>query len=129
MNDNVYKFLAIYQTLATVLVGAGLSLFVGYRKWEIAPAAAKSATLAIVWLLTFVALCTVLLVVVGLLNWLDYRHEECDLTDQIVFRGFRHRPRLNNFFRWYETYIVVFIVGSVIFIWIYTCEIIVPNIK
>lgn len=32
-NENAHRFLAIYQTLATTLVGAALALFVGYRKW------------------------------------------------------------------------------------------------
>lgn len=33
VNENAHRFLAIYQTLATTLVGATLALFVGYRNW------------------------------------------------------------------------------------------------
>ncbi|NMO50924.1 hypothetical protein HH310_06925 [Actinoplanes sp. TBRC 11911] len=128
LNENVYKFLALYQTLATALVGAGLALFVGYRKWGISPSVANAATVALLWLLTFVAFFTALLLVVGMLNWIDYRNEECDLTDRIAYRGFRQRPKLRNLFRWYETYILLFIIGSVVFVWVYASTLLLPNI-
>ena len=55
-----------------------------------------------------IAAFAVLLIIVGVLNWLDYRREECELTDAAVRPGFRKPPQPRNFFRWYETYIVLF---------------------
>ncbi|MFF8372803.1 hypothetical protein ACF05W_28760 [Streptomyces lydicus] len=117
VNENAYRFLAIYQTLATALVGAALALFVGYKRWGIAPAAARGGVTGILILATVVATFTAILITVGLLAWLDYRKEECDITDELVAQGFRERPRVGNLLRWYETYIVLFIVVSMIAMW------------
>ena len=89
VNENVYQFLAIYQTLAVGLISGGLALFVGYRGWGIQPSVARSGVIGLMWLTTVIAAFTVLLIIAGVLNWLDYRHEECELTDRAVRPGFR----------------------------------------
>jgi uncharacterized membrane protein YidH (DUF202 family) len=129
INENVYRFLAIYQTLAVAIVGGGLALFVGYRKWQIATSVARTGIIGLMWLVTVVAAFAGLLIVMGALNWWDYRKEECELTDAVVRPGFRKQPRLQNLFRWYETYIVLFIVGSIAFLWAYTLAFILPAMK
>ncbi|MFI6076319.1 DUF2157 domain-containing protein [Actinoplanes sp. NPDC051343] len=117
-NDNVHRFLAIYQTLATALAGAAVALFVGYHKWNIAPGVARAGIVAVLWIVTLVAAFTLLLLLVGVLTWLDYRREECQLTEEIIGPHFRDPPRPRNFIRWYETYIAGFIVASVALMWL-----------
>jgi hypothetical protein len=129
VNENVYKFLAVYQTLATALVSAGLALFVGYKKWGIDVATARAGLVALLWLVTLVAGFTVLQIVMGILNWLDYRREECDLTDELVHPGFREPARIGNLFRWYETYIMLFVASSIAFMWIYASTLILPAMR
>ncbi|MEU9825796.1 hypothetical protein [Micromonospora chersina] len=129
LNENVYRFLALYQTLATALVGAALALFVGYQKWGIEAATARAGVLGLLWLVTIVAAFTILLIVTGVLNWLDYRREECELTDQVVFPGFRRAPRVRNMHRWYETWIVLFIACSIVFMWWYAATLILPAMR
>jgi hypothetical protein len=126
VNENVYRFLAIYQTLATVLVGAALTLFVRYEDWKIRPEIASIGIVAILLLVTVIAGFTVLLIVVGVLNWLDYRREECELTETTVRPGFRRPPDPKNFWRWYETWIVAFIGGSVGFMWLGALAVVIP---
>ncbi|WP_431990437.1 hypothetical protein [Streptomyces albogriseolus] len=118
VNENAHRFLAIYQTLATTLVATALALFVGYRKWELEADTARGGVIGLLTLTTVVAVFTGILIVVGALAWLDYRHEECDITDELVGPGFRKRPRPGNFLRWYETYVVLFILVSVITMWV-----------
>ncbi|MGV9311127.1 hypothetical protein ACWDR0_02895 [Streptomyces sp. NPDC003691] len=127
VNENVHRFLAIYQTLATALVGAAVALFVGYRKWGLAPDVARSGVIGLLVLATVVAVFTCLLVVIGALAWLDYRNEECDLTDEIVGPGFRTRPRSGNLLRWYETYVLLFILGSVATMWLLAGLLLLPE--
>jgi len=129
VNENVYRFLAIYQTLAVALVSAGLALLVGYRKWGIQPSVARSGVVGLMWLTTVIAAFAVLLIIVGVFSWLDYRREECELTDVVVRPGFRKPPQSRNILRWYETYIVLFIVGTIAFLWSYTLEFVLPAIK
>jgi|GEM_PF-1579491 len=129
VNENAHRFLAIYQTLATTLVAAALALFVGYRKWELAADTARGGVIGLLTLTTVVAAFTGILIVVGALAWLDYRHEECDITDELVGPGFRKRPRPGNFLRWYETYVVLFILVSVITMWVLTSLFLLPAMR
>ncbi|MGW2743931.1 hypothetical protein [Streptomyces sp. NPDC001450] len=129
VNENAHRFLAIYQTLATTLIGAVLALFVGYRKWGVSPATARGGVIGLLILTTVVAAFTVMLIVVGALAWLDYRNEECDITDEMVGAGFRKRPRPSNFFRWYETYVLLFIIVSVITMWTLASFFVLPAMR
>lgn len=126
VNENVYRFLAIYQTLATVLVGAALALFVRWDEWKIDPYVAQLGVVSIIVVVTVIAAFTVGLIVVGVLTWLDYREEECELTEEAVRPGYRRPPELRNFWRWYETYIVLFIGGSVAIMWLGTGFVLLP---
>ncbi|MBW4701972.1 MULTISPECIES: hypothetical protein [unclassified Micromonospora] len=128
-NENVHRFLGIYQTLATTLIGAALALFVGYRDWNIPTGTVRAGILALLWLVTVVAAFTVLVVVVGVLTWLDYRHEECQLLSDVLQPDFRAPPTLRNFYRWYETYIIVFIAGTVAAMWWSALELIIPAVR
>lgn len=129
INENVYRFLAIYQTLITALAGAEIALFLGYKRWSLTPHLASDGVLALLVLQSSVACFTALMIIVGILSWFDYRNEECDLADRLVEAGFRSRPRKSNFYRWYETYIVIFIMVSVGLVWGLSVVLILPNIK
>jgi small-conductance mechanosensitive channel len=125
-NENVYRFLAIYQALAVALVSGGVTLFVGYRKWGIPTSVARSGILGLMVLLSIVAAFTVMLIVIGVASWLDYRREECELTDSAVYPGFRKPPTIQNFLRWYETYVIFFIAISAMFLWMCTLVYVLP---
>jgi hypothetical protein len=129
VNENVYKFLAIYQALATTIVAAALALFVGYQQWHLSPRVAHAGVVGLLSLETVIATFTILLIFIGVLAWIDYRKEECELTDEAVWIGFRKAPRVGNFYRWYETYIIAFIAVSTLFMWGYAANFILPSIK
>ena len=129
VNENAYRFLAIYQTIATGLVSAALALFVGYRKWGVGAATAQGGVVGLLSLTSIVAAFTMTLFVVGLFAWLDYRKEECEITDEMVRIGFRKRPNPRNFFRWYETYVLLFILVSVIVMWVLADVFLLPKMK
>jgi hypothetical protein len=125
-NENVHRFLGIYQTLATALAGAAITLFVGYREWEISASIARVGVVGLLVLLTLVALFTSLLIVISVLTWLDYRREECALTDKAVGPQFRQPPAARNFFRWYETYVLGFIITSLLALWLLATTLLLP---
>jgi hypothetical protein len=129
VNENVYRFLAIYQTLATVLVGAALTLFVRYDDWNVDREIARIGVVGLLLLITVIAAFTILLIVVGVLTWLDYRREECELTDVAVRPGFRRPPDPRNFWRWYETYVVIFILASVAVMWLGAAVVLLPAMR
>lgn len=116
LNENVYKYLTLFQTLATAIMGAGVGLFLSWRSLKITPDMAQTGLRGLLWLLTILAVFVVSSIVAGVLNWIDYRHEEVDLLDKEVSPEYRKRPNIWNFWRWYETFIVLFIIIMVIFI-------------
>jgi hypothetical protein len=119
MNENVYRFLAIFQTLVTAIVTAALVLFVSYSKWKIAPATAR----------TGIQGALILVTVIGVASWLDYRREEVELTARYFAPGFRSQPKIRNFYRWYETYIILFVLAATALLWILGEAFLVPRIK
>lgn len=126
VNENVYKFLAIYQTLATLLAGGGVALFVNYRHWGIAATAARRGIISLMAIITLVAFFAIIFVIAGVRAWIDYRLEECELTDKLVYPGYRRPPSLRNFTQWYETYIVIFIASSVVLMWLLAITAVLP---
>lgn len=129
VNENLYRFLAIYQAIVTALVGAQLVLFVNYHRWGIPASRAKTALIGLVLLESAVGAFVVLLIVVGVLTWLDYRNEECDLSDWIVGQAFRSRPNASNWFRWYETYVGAFVIVSIALAWLLTLVVMFPAVR
>jgi hypothetical protein len=129
INENVYKLLAIYQALAVTLGGAALALMVGYEEWGIRPSVARTGVVGLMTLVSTVALFVVLLIAAGVASWLDYRREECELTDSLVGPGFRQPANPKNFLRWYETYVALFILVTAISAWIAVVTVILPVIR
>lgn len=129
VNGNVYRFLAIYQTLMVALVGGQISLFVGYRQWGMPASTARGGLVALLILETLVACFAVLMTIIGVFAWIDYRNEECDLTDRMIGVGFRARPNTRNLWRWYETYITIFVCASVGLLWLLICLWMMPNVR
>ncbi|MEV8057217.1 hypothetical protein AB0P37_11970 [Streptomyces antimycoticus] len=129
VNENAYRFLAIYQTIATALISAALALFVGYRKWGVSSDTARGGVIGLLTLTSMVAAFTATLIVVGVFAWLDYRNEECEITDEMIRIGFRKRPNPRNFYRWYETYVLLFILVSVIVMWALAGIFLLPKIN
>ncbi|MDR7277238.1 hypothetical protein [Catenuloplanes atrovinosus] len=127
-NENVYRFMGVYQALASTLTGGILAIFVGYRSWGIDPGTARSGIIALLCLVTIVAAFSVLMVSIGVMSWFHYRSEECRLLDEAVGPGFRHPPSLRNFYRWYETYVVAFIVVTVVALWVLVETLLLPAV-
>ncbi|GGY57358.1 hypothetical protein GCM10010385_02790 [Streptomyces geysiriensis] len=123
------KIAIAFWTLATALVGGALFLYVGYRKWGLAPETARSGIVGQLILVTVVATFTSILIGVGALSWLDYRNEECDITDEFVGLDFRKRPRPGNLLRWYETYVLLFTFVSVGSMWLLAAIFLFPSMK
>jgi hypothetical protein len=127
-NENVHRYLALYQTLATAIAGGALLVFASRTTWNLSAETTRASIIGLLTLLTLVGLFSALLVVVGVFTWIDYRREECELTDEAVEPGFRKPPNTRNFLRWHETYIVAFIVASLILLWVLALTLLLPAI-
>lgn len=125
-NEASYRYLALFQTLTTGIVTAGLALYVGHREWGIAGSAAKQGLIGLLVLQTVIACFTCALLIAGIASWFDYRREEVTLINNYLGQSFRTSPELKNFYRWYETYIVLLMLISTGVLWLMTWMYLLP---
>jgi MFS family permease len=129
LNENLHKYLTWFQTLATALIGGGVALFVSWQSLKISSAVARVGLRGLVGLLIILAMFVIISIIAGIFSWFDYRKEEVELLKQAVKPEFRKPPTIWNFWRWQETYLILFIIVAVIVICIYIESQIIPLIQ
>ncbi|MDF5707084.1 MAG: hypothetical protein PUP90_05220 [Nostoc sp. S4] len=129
LNENIFKYMYLFQTLATAIITGGIAVFVSWRKLEITPDIAKLGITSFLGLLIITAIFSIFSIVVGVASWVDYRKEEVELLNETVRPGFRKPARIRNLWRWYETYIVLLIFLVIVFIYFFVESQVIPLIK
>ena len=129
LNENVHRYLTLYQTLATTIIGAGILVFVNWKGFGITADLAKVGIQALAGMLVFLSIFIIIQIVAGMFSWIDFRNEEVELLNKVVKKGYRSPSKLSNFWRWSETYFILFILVIAIFISIYTETNIITLIK
>lgn len=128
LNENAFRTLTLYQTLAAGILGAGVGLFVGRSELGIDAATARLGLRALIGLLGLVTLFVVLSIGAGVASWVDYRKEEADLLDAEIAPGFRERPKLGNLWRWYETLFAMTAIVVFLAVWGFVESRIIPKV-
>lgn len=102
--------MTIFQALATAILGVAVSLFVSRQSLHVAPEIAIVGIRGLLGLLGILSLFVIILLVSGLFSWFDYRKEEVELINRFLGWEFRKLPKIKNFWRWHETYLLLFII-------------------
>jgi len=114
LNENVHKYLLFYQTLVSAIIGGTAAFLVQAIEHNIPRKIVFGVLHSAALLLALIGAFTFLLVFSGIASWIDYRKEETELLSEVVNAGFRSTPRLRNFWRWPETYVLLFVtLGSI----------------
>src|SRR6202035_3550282 len=129
VNENVHKYLSLFQTLATAVVAGGAAVFIAWRKSGIDARTTIITMHGLFGLFTMLAVFLILSVLAGVFSWLDYRREEVQLLSETVRPGFRVAPNPWHFWRWYETYVVLFMLIIVAGAYLFVERVIIPAIK
>lgn len=116
LNEHQNKVLAVFQTLCTAIVGGGVYVFYNWETLGIDSVIAANSIRGLYFLLVIVAIYAILSMIASMMSWFDYRKEEVELLDETVHENYRKQPTMSNLFRWTETYIILFIVISLLFI-------------
>src|SRR5579864_2679270 len=82
LNENGHKYLALFQTLATFIVGGGTYLFVSWHSLHISPDVARTSMQGLVGMLTLLTIFILSSLLSGIFSWVDYRQEEVKLLDE-----------------------------------------------
>ena len=110
LNENVHRYLTLFQTLMTAIVGAGATVFISWKKLDLGPEMARITIQMLLGLLIILAIFVILALVSGIFSWFDYRNEEIDLLEKNVGSATHARPSIRNFMRWQETYVLLLMV-------------------
>jgi hypothetical protein len=129
LNENIHKYLALFQALLTAVVGGIVTVFVSWKNLKIEVETARLGIQGLLGLLIILSSFVLVSIVSGVFSWFDYRKEEVKILDDAIRSGFRRKPSLRNFWRWYETYMVIFILGATIFIYCFVTTNVLPNMK
>lgn len=129
LNDNQHKYLNLFQVLITAIIGGGVLVFVSWQQAKISADAARVAIHGLMWVLVILAAFLFVSIIAGAFSWFDYREEETKLLNEVVGTGFRKRPTWANFWRWNETYVLLFVSIAVIVIVMYVERRIIPFIQ
>lgn len=129
LNENVHKYLTLFQTLAVTIIGSGIGIFVIWRSLGIDANTARIAIQGALGLLFLLDLFTTTSIIASLFSWFDYRQEEVDLLEKAVHPGFRKPPTFRNFWRWPEIYVLLFINVAVIVVYFYVEYQVIPSVK
>ncbi|MFL6214850.1 MAG: hypothetical protein ACJ74J_13280 [Blastocatellia bacterium] len=129
LNENAHKYLALYQTLATAIIGGGVLVFVSWKQLKIDAEVARVGIRGLLGLLIILTAFVALSIISGLFSWFDYRREEVELLKKEIGSGFRQPPRLKNLWRWSETYLLLFLVAAIVFIYRFVEHQVIPLIQ
>lgn len=117
LNESVHKYLTLFQTLATAIVGVGIAVFVSWKELKIDANIAKLGIQGLFGLLTILTLFVIISIVASIFSWFDYRRDEVKILDEAVKSGYRKLPEWKNCWRWSETYIILFLIISLLVIY------------
>ena len=129
LNENNHTHLNLFQTLTTAIIGGGVAIFVSWKNLDIEAALAIIGIRGLLGLLVILTLFMVFSIIAGIFSWVDYREEEVELLSKAVHPEFRKSPTLKNFWRWQETYLIVFVVIVVAVIYSYVENQVIPLIQ
>lgn len=129
LNENTHKYLTLFQTLATAVIGGGVLIFVGWRQVNIDARAARVGINGLLWLFIILGVFVVLSIISNILSWYDYRHEELKLLKKEVGLEFRKAPKWKNLYRWNETYLLLLIIAVIMAVVIFVKIEVLPLIQ
>lgn len=74
-------------------------------------------------------LFVILSIVMNAISWIDYRKEEVELLSKEVDDNFRQLPSWKNLWRWNETYFVIFLIITLLAVWVFAELRLIPTIQ
>lgn len=122
LNLNVFRYLTVFQTISSSLVAGAIFILINYGDQKINIAITKLSIRGIYGLILVLTVFVIISILAGVYSWADYRKEEEEIWSEFSADT---RPYINdeaifkNFWRWYETYIILFILITAIAIYVF----------
>lgn len=107
--------LNLYIKGGTVLLAAFAAVIGAQDTLKLSPDQTSGLLQLVSWAMWFLGSYVVVTILANMASWWDYRTEETELAMAHVALYFRKPPKL-NLLRWRETWMVVFIIGSLLLV-------------
>lgn len=116
LNENSHRhtkyFLAIFPALSSIALALKANPGAIVFGKEIAPI----VSLGLMQVITMASIFGLVSVASDIASWIDYRREEVRLITSMG-GTFRSDPKISKFWKWYETYLIVFLIMFPVFLW------------
>lgn len=129
LNENVQKYLTLFQALSTGIIGGGIGILLSWSKLDIDASLAILGLRGLVGLLVVLGLFVIISMLAGVFSWFDYRKEEVKLLNDITQTKYREAPKVGNIWRWSETYFILFVIAFITFAYFFVENRVIPLIK
>lgn len=129
LNSNYHTYLNLYQKLTTIIVGGLILIFINWKKLSIPIKVVVLGVKACYALQIIISLFIIFVILSGIFSWFDYRKEEVELLNSISISHNRSLPNFRNFWRWHETYTIIFILAVMTLIIVLSENYLIPNLK
>ena len=114
LSENTHKHTRYLLTIFPAFASLIIALKFGERGLDVKFISKIAGMFMIVF--TMASGFVVVSVLADIASWIDYRKEEVALINRMG-GNFRKPPKLRNFWRWYETYLITFIVTCLAAAW------------
>jgi hypothetical protein len=128
LNENIHKYLTLFQTLITAIVGGGVALFVSWKELKINVEIARVGIQGLLGLMVILTQFVIILIIIGMISWFDYRKDEVKLLNEVIGPKYRQPPKIGNLWRWHETWLIIFLMSMMITIYWFTQSQVLPLI-
>jgi hypothetical protein len=128
LNANIHKYMAFYHAMSTTLCAAIIYIFINWKKYNIPIESVQVGIRGLYAIILIIAIYVIFSIIAGIFSWIDLRQEEVLLLKSEVGEGFRKSYKLSNIWRWYEPYMIFFIVLCTSIIVFYIECILIPAI-
>ena len=122
LNKTSFRVASIFQTLYIGMVTVALQTVKSAYQRFIPPEAAREGLMALSVASLVIACFCVFLLVSGISSWIKYRRDEFNVEQAVGIES-RPLPQWKDAFRWYESYLILGVIGTcatcIIGIWCY----------
>lgn len=108
--------LRLFEKGGAAMISAAAAVIGSREALRIEPQLAFDLVKVLMGAFWFLGLFTIAAIAVGMASWWDYRKEEAELANSHTQTQFRVEPKKANFYRWRESWIIMFVTATLLFV-------------
>ncbi|PMO22908.1 hypothetical protein BCT15_11460 [Vibrio splendidus] len=118
LDDAIYKNMSSFSKIfISIITAQGVAIFTNLKTGsKIVTDTLEVITLIAPYLLLILCIFYLCLTLSNLFSWFNYRDEEVELLEKLNIDLGRKRPSWNSWYRWSETWFIIFMVCTILIV-------------